>query len=245
DGIKQRALATIFSAVFHVVTQIVETKLVVGAIGNVGLIGCDLGIIILLRHDHADGHAQKAVKAAHPVGVTPREVIVDGHDVHTLAGQRIQVNRQGSHQGLSLTGAHLGNLAMVQGDGTQQLDIKVPHAKDPLAGLPDHGKGLDEQVIKRAAVIQALPELLGAIAQILVGKGLVLGLQRIDAGDLPAILTQEAIVATTYQLSKQKDHYPVWATCPKATRSNQPILFGWAKNFSKRYSLTHLSSGCL
>ena len=61
--------------------------------------------------------------------------------MHALAGQRIEVHRQGRHQGLTLTGAHLGDLAFVQGHTTNQLHVEVAHAHHPLAGFAGYRKG--------------------------------------------------------------------------------------------------------
>jgi hypothetical protein len=47
------------------------------------------------------------IEPAHPDGVAASQIIVDGDDVHTLAGQGIQVAGQGRDQGLALAGAHL------------------------------------------------------------------------------------------------------------------------------------------
>ena len=59
----------------------------------------------------------------HPARITAGQVIVDRDQVHALAGQGIQVHRQGRHQGLAFTGAHLSDLALVQHRAADQLDI--------------------------------------------------------------------------------------------------------------------------
>ena len=50
--------------------------------------------VIHARIDHAHAHAEEAVQLAHPGGVAPRQVVVDGDHVHALAGQRIEIHRQ-------------------------------------------------------------------------------------------------------------------------------------------------------
>ena len=62
--------------------------------------------------------------------------------MHALTGQGIQVGRQGGYQGLALTGAHLGNLAIVQHHAADQLHIEVAHVQHPSGGLAHRGKGL-------------------------------------------------------------------------------------------------------
>ena len=120
-------------------------------------------------HDAADGQAEKAVDLPHPLGVALGQVVVDGDDVHPLAGQGVEVGGQGRHQGLAFTGLHLGDLALVQHHAADQLDIEMAHAEHPLARLAHDGKGLGQQVVEGFPLLQTLPELHGLAAQGLVG----------------------------------------------------------------------------
>ena len=87
------------------------------------------------RHVDADGQAEEAVEPAHPLGVAPRQVVVDGDHVHALAGERVQVDRQRRHQRLAFAGAHLGDLALVQRHAADELHVEVAHLQRALAGL--------------------------------------------------------------------------------------------------------------
>ncbi len=78
----------------HVVAQVVKAHLVVRAVGDVGRIGLlALGARHVV-HNQADAQAKEAVDLAHPLAVTAGEIIVDGDDVHALAGQRVEVGGQ-------------------------------------------------------------------------------------------------------------------------------------------------------
>ncbi len=94
--------------------------------------------------------------AAHPLRVALGEVVVDGDDVDAVAGQCVQVRREGGDEGLALTGAHLGDVAEVQGRATHDLDVVVALAEGPLRGLTDGGEGLRQQVVERLAIGEAL-----------------------------------------------------------------------------------------
>ena len=85
---------------------------------------------------------------AHPLRVTLGEVVVDRHDVHALAGQRVEVGGQHAGQRLALTGTHLGDVAQVQRGTTHELHIEVTLAQRALGGLPDHRERLGQQVIQ-------------------------------------------------------------------------------------------------
>ena len=117
-----------------------------------------------------DGEAEEAVDLAHPLGVAAGQVVVDGDDVDAVAGEGVQVDRQGRDQGLALAGLHLGDPAEVQGHAAHQLDVEVALADGPPGRLPDGGEGLDEQVVERLAVVEPLPELDRPVGQLLVGR---------------------------------------------------------------------------
>ena len=153
-AIGQSALHAILEPEGEVVAQVVEAELVVGAVGDVAGV-CRAFLLGALRVlDDADGQAEKAINRTHPIGVALGEVLVDGDDVHALARQRIQVRRQGCHQGLALTGAHLGDLALVQRDAADQLHIEVPHLERAARRLAHHGEGFGQQLIERRAFLQ-------------------------------------------------------------------------------------------
>ncbi len=91
DRVIVSALHHLGARIFHVVAQIVETELVVGAIGDVGIIGClALGIVEPVD-DHPRGQAQKAVEPAHPFTVAARQIVVDGDDMDALVFKRVEI----------------------------------------------------------------------------------------------------------------------------------------------------------
>ena len=98
------------------------------------------------------------IDGCHPAGVTPCQVIVHRHQVGALAGEGVQVQRQGGHQGLAFTGAHLGDLALVQGNAADQLDVVMALTVGALAGFTHGREGLRQQVIQCLAIGQACLE---------------------------------------------------------------------------------------
>ena len=81
--------------------------------------------------------------------------------MNALAFKRIQVGRKGCYQCLSLTGAHLRDLALVQNHAAHQLDIKMAHTQHTAAGLAADGKGWHEQLLELFAIGQLLTKLSG------------------------------------------------------------------------------------
>ena len=144
------ALYQVVQRVRHVVAQVVEAELVVGAVGDVGGVRDAPLVGRHLRQDDADVQAEEAVHAAHPLGVAFGQVVVDGDDVHALAGQRVEVRRQHAGQGLALTGLHLGDVAEVQRRAAHHLDVELPLVKHAPGRLAGDRERLGQQVVEVA-----------------------------------------------------------------------------------------------
>ena len=177
DGVVQGALHTVMGFIDHVVAQVIETVFVVRAVGDVRVVGRLLFFTRHLREVDADRHAQEVEKLAHPACIAAGQVIVHSDDVQALASQCIQVSGQCGGQGFALARAHFGNLAVVQGDATRQLDIEVPHLHDPLGAFTNNGKGFRQQGIQCFTGSKPIPETLGLGSQLIVAQRLQSGFQ--------------------------------------------------------------------
>ena len=72
----------------HVVAQVVEAELVVGAVGDVARVLRPLLVpVVVAGDDETDGEAEPAVDLTHPLGVALDQVVVDRDEVHALAGR--------------------------------------------------------------------------------------------------------------------------------------------------------------
>ena len=183
NGEIQAALNALATRINHVVAQIVETEFVVGAVGDVGSVGCLFRLVIHLRQIDAYGQPEKTVQTPHPFSVATGQVIVNRDDMDALAGDGIQVGRQGTDQRLAFTGAHFGNLAVMQHHAAHQLHVEMAHAEFALASFANHCKGFRQQVIKRFAIGVALTEFIRLGTQLLIAKSLQRRLKRIDAAN--------------------------------------------------------------
>ena len=106
DGKVQSALHPVAHLVHHVVAQVVKAVFVVGAVGDVRTVG---GLLFLARGlGQVDAYAQtqEVVEPAHPARIATGQVVIHRHHVHALAGQGIQIDRQGGGQRLALASAH-------------------------------------------------------------------------------------------------------------------------------------------
>src|SRR5918999_1644675 len=195
DGVAVAALDLLLERVGEVVAQVVEAELRVGAVDDVARVRLHLVDGVHLRLDHADGHSEQVVDRLHPVGVAAGQVVVDRDQVDAAAlhgvavlvagGQGVEDDRERGGERLALAGLHLGDRAVVQDHAADQPDVEVALAERAPAGLAGEGKGLEKEVVQRLAVQVALAQLLVALAQLVIGRRLELGLEVVDAGDVP------------------------------------------------------------
>ena len=137
--------------------------------------------------------AEEAEHAAHELGLVLGEVVVDGDDVHALAGQRVEVGRQGRDESLALTGLHLGDVAEVQRGAAHDLDVEVPQAEGARGRLADGGESLRQDVVEGLALGEPRLEAVGLLAQLGVGERLEVVLERVDLlGDARQLLDDPA-----------------------------------------------------
>ena len=151
----------------HVVPQVVEAELVVGAVGDVGRVrlppldGAQVdqplvagGVAGLeqvgrVMGDDAHGQAQEVEHRSHPLGVAPGEVVVGRDDVDAAAGQGVEDGGERRDEGLALARPHLRDLPLVEDDRAHQLDVELAHVQRPLHGLAAGGEDLRDDLVQR------------------------------------------------------------------------------------------------
>ena len=146
---------------FHVVAQVIEAELVIGAISDIGVVGFAALTVIEIVHDGSDGESQGAMNAAHPLGVAPGQVIVHGDDVHALAFECVEITGEGGDECFSFARFHFGDPAAMQHHAADKLHVEVPHVQIAAAGLAADREGFDEKVVEGSAVGHALLEIDG------------------------------------------------------------------------------------
>ncbi len=201
DRVVQIPLDLLVEREGHIVAQIIETELVVRTVGDIGRIGRTPFLGREPVDDHADRKPEKAVDPAHPLGVTPREVVVDGNDMDAAPGQGIEVHRQGRDQRLALAGLHLGDAAVVEHHGAHQLNVEGTQPEGAFARLLHDREGLGQQIVERLAVTETFTEPLGLAGEFrVIHRGDAFGLA-MDIADLATQLLEDTVVAGTKDLA--------------------------------------------
>ena len=201
DRIDVPALDHILQPVLHVVAQIVEAEFVVGAVGDVAVVGFLALLIVEPVHDDADGESEEIVDLPHPLGVALGQIVVDGDDMHAATGERVEIDRKRGDQRLAFAGLHLGDLAFVQDHAADQLDVEMALAERALGGFAHGGEGRNQKVVERGAFGDLLLEFVGARLQRIVGERLEFLLERIDLVDPRLIAADAPLIGGSKQLA--------------------------------------------
>jgi hypothetical protein len=167
DRVGQFSLHLLAPRDFHVVAQVIEAELVVGAVGDVAGV---LGLALLAVHvglDGADRQAQPPEDRAVPVAVAADEVVVDADDVDLVPRQGVQVRRQRGHQRLAFAGREFGDAAVVQDHRPYDLHVVRAHAVEAEEVDRLAGRGVDEAGLAAHRLADAVLNL-----RVIIGRGL-------------------------------------------------------------------------
>ena len=128
DSIVMSALHEVEGADGHVITQVVETELVVRTERDIaGICFPALVTVRLVLVNTVDSKTKEHIDRSIPLGVTFGEVVIDGHYVYAFVGQSVQVNRERCDECLTFTGSHLGDLTLMQYHTAEELNVIVDH----------------------------------------------------------------------------------------------------------------------
>ncbi len=209
----------------HVVAQVVETQLVVRGVGDVAGIGLTLLLTGLPGADHADRQPEEAEDASHPVRIAPCEIVVDGDDVHALAGQRIEIGGERRDQRLAFAGAHLGDLAVMQHRTADQLDVEVAHVEHAPARLAHHGEGIRLDLIERLTLAQALAQHARLVGEFGIAHRGIARFEGPDRGNETVETLENALIPAPEDASQQiVDHSFGFEPRPAAWNDRRPLL---------------------
>jgi len=180
DGEGMAALRHLFERTLHVVAQVVEAQFVVRRIGDVGAVGVALFLLALERIDDAGGQAKLGIDLAHPARVPLGQIIVHGDDMYALAGQRVQIGREGRDQRLAFAGAHFGDVALMQEDPAHQLHVEGAQAKRTARTLAAVGEGFRQNRFQAFACRHARFQRLRPFPEAIVAQRLEIIFERVD-----------------------------------------------------------------
>ena len=164
----------------HVVTEVVEAKLVVGTVCDVGSVCLTLFVTLLTVNDKTCGKAKEAVYTAHLVRVTLCKVVVNRYDMHALAAECVKVCGQGSNECLTFTCLHLCDTTLVEKNTTDELYLEGTLAENSLVCLTYKGKCLGKNIVKCLAACKVTLKLICICLKLGIAHRLELGGESLD-----------------------------------------------------------------
>ncbi len=200
------SLSALLQRLHHVVAQVIEAELIVGAVRDVAFVSGPalerprLGIV-----DTPDGKTEVRVDVPHPLRVAAGEIGVDRDQVRAVARQGVEIKRKRRDERLSLAGRHFCDAPLVQLDATHQLHVVRHHVPlHLLAG--NHHLGSDQP----ARCLTSCCERLGKkLVQHSCNRGTKLGFRAsaaIDAAQLVVdLLTSGGIGGDAFLLPELRD----------------------------------------
>ena len=150
------ALNSLLLINYHVITQVIKAKLVIGAIGYIRIIRRFFLVMIQAVDNETHRKTHKAVNLAHPLGVTLGKIIVDRNDMNALTRKRIKVCRKCCNESFTFTCFHFTYTSLMQNDTAQYLNGEMAHSEHSVTRLTASGKCLGKNIIKRLPFCQAL-----------------------------------------------------------------------------------------
>ena len=174
------ALYLVFLVDDHVVSQVVEAKLVVGAVGDIGVVGFLSERVLEVMDDQTDLETHVFIELAHPLGVTAGKVVVDGDDVNAVACQGVQIGGKGRHEGFTFTGFHLGDTSLMEHDAAQNLNGEVLHTEHTPARLTAGSERVGKDIVGRLAVRETFLEERRLVFQLALAHSGILTFKRDD-----------------------------------------------------------------
>ena len=210
DGVVVLTLYLLIKTDFHVVTQVVEAVFVVGTVGDVGIVlSLSLLLVIDVRGDTADAVTEELVEYPHLFGVTLGKIVVDGDDVYPFACHGIEYDSKGGDEGFSLTGLHLGDVAVMQYHTPDHLHVIVAQTKRSFACFTGDGKGVVEDIIEGfLTTVYLLSERIERRLKFFVAHRLIGAFKCIDLlHSFHVVFNDTVILCTDHFLKQTFDHF--------------------------------------
>ena len=151
------------------------------------------------------GHAEHVVDRLHPERVAPGEIVVDGDEVHPRPPSELSTTAVVAVSVLPSPVFISAIAAVVEDHAADQLHVEVAHSHRPLAGLAHEREAFGQQIVEALTALRALPEGVGAGAQLLVIVMLELGLERVDQTDT-LLVAFELLCLAQAKRSVQEGH---------------------------------------
>ena len=118
--------------------------------------------------DTAHCQAEGVIDLAHPLHVALGEIVVDGDDMNTAAGDGVQRDGKGGGLGFAFARSHFGDLALMQNDTAHQLNVVVALAEGTAGRFAGGRKRFGQKFVERFAFSMSFAEFDGERAKFVI-----------------------------------------------------------------------------
>ena len=94
-----------------------------------------------------------------------------------FSGKSVEVCREGGNEGLTFTGLHLGDTAVVKDDSSEDLNRIGFQTEDTVGCLTAGGEGVGQNIVESLAVGKTFFQRGGDVAKFIIGHSLILLVQ--------------------------------------------------------------------
>ena len=130
------SLNHIFFFNHHVISKVVETKLVVCCINNIAVISLTSFVCVHFVKNYANCKTEEFINLSHCFGVTFCKVIVYRYNVYAFAVKGIKVCRKCSYKGFTFTCFHFRNSSLMKNNAADKLYTEMAHTHNSPCCFP-------------------------------------------------------------------------------------------------------------
>jgi hypothetical protein len=153
-----------------------------------------------LRQVDTDRQTEKAMQPPHPFRVAVGQVVVDRHDMHALAGQRIQVGRPAWRPASCLRRCAFRQSCRRAGPCRRSVARRSGACRGPVCRLRARPRRLPAAARPASRPWPRVLEFDRLAAQLFVGQRADTFFQRVDLADNPRVLLDQPIIAAAENL---------------------------------------------
>ena len=177
DGKVMTALNLVLFVDDHIVTQIIESEFVVGAICNITRISFPTLVVCQTVENTSNCQTEETQNLSHFIGLCFCQVVIDRYNVNALSGQRIQISCNTCNQSFTFTGLHFGNTPLMQDNCTNDLYRERFFSKDTVSRFTNRRQSLRFHAFQSFAVFQTISEFIGFFFEICIRKSCIFLIQ--------------------------------------------------------------------
>ena len=163
DTVVQISLYQLFFIDDHVITKVIKSQFVISYISNIASVCCTALFRFHVVQYNTNSQSKELMNFTHPLSISFCQIVIDCYDVNAFTFQCIQICRKCRNKGLTFTGLHLCDTALMKDDTTDDLYTVMFHTENSFCTFTYDCESLRKKIIQCLSLIQTFLELSGLI----------------------------------------------------------------------------------